>query len=138
MKRTMKKLIYFTLGLAAILAISLAIHLYDVMEASPKGNPSQLARIDIQEDFSAEQFAKIKSDFNKIEGVTHAYINPDSKRLIFSFNPQTHKSSEIFTEFAENSSVNSELYIPSKELAASGCPINKDQGVAGKLISLFE
>jgi len=137
MKKSIKKLAYLTLVLAAIIGVALAIHLKDVMgDDKNKGN-AQLARIDIRENFSQDDFEKIKSEFKRIDGVTHAYIDPESKRLIFSFNPKTHNSEKIFEEFQKGADCEAALYQASESLAASGCPMNQD-GVVGKLTSLFD
>jgi len=137
MKNTIKKLAYLTLVLAAIIGVALAIHLNDVMgDDKNKGN-AQLARIDIQGEYSPDEFHQIKSDFNQIDGVTYSYVNPESRRLIFSYNPKTHDSERIFAEFISGRELKAALYQPSETLAASGCPINQD-GVLGKLTSLFD
>ncbi|MGB6036937.1 MAG: hypothetical protein WBG42_11765 [Cryomorphaceae bacterium] len=138
MKKTIQKLVYFTLALASIIAISLAIHIYSVMEVKPKAAQTQLGRIDIRESIDASNSEMIKSDLKKVEGVTHTFLNADSKRLIFSFNPKKHSPEEIFEAFSERSRVNAVLYTPSSKLASSGCPINKDQSVLAEISSLFD
>jgi len=138
MKKTIKNLAFFTLALASVIAISLAIHIYSVMEVKPTGGRTQLGRIDIRENFDVSESDRIKSDLKKVEGVSHAFLNADSKRLIFSFNPRTHTSQKIFRAFSERTRIDAKLYSPSSEVAASGCPMNKDQGVIAQISSLFD
>jgi len=138
MKKTIQKLAFFTLALASIIAISLSIHIYSVMESKPQGGHTQLGRIDIRENLDASESGWIKSDIKKVEGVKHAFLNAKSKRLIFSFNPETHSSQKIFRAFSERTRLDAKLYSPSSEVAASGCPIDKDQGILAQINSLFD
>ena len=80
----------------------------------------------------------MKGILNQIEGVQYSYMNNDSRRLIFSFNPKTHQSEEIFKMFSEDVSHQTKLYQPSSEMASSGCPMNTKEGITGQISSMFD
>jgi hypothetical protein len=118
----MKKLIYFTLVLIAAIAVSLAFHLQDVKSRASVESTKQLGRIDIAEEYYTQEALNIVSEIKTIPGVTHSFYNPQSRRLIFSFNPQEHDTEEIFQAFKAKTNAKASLYQPSGKLAQSECP----------------
>lgn len=133
----MKKLIYFALAFLSVFSVVLALHIYDVTNPDDKSNLRQLARIDISDDISETEALRLRASINAVDGVSHAYINRDSKRLIFSFNPNTHHSEKIVGELSQNTTHELNLYQPSAEKAAAGCPAIMDGSLSDRIASWF-
>ncbi len=134
----MKKLIYFTLAILSVLGVVLALHIYDVTNPDGKTDLRQLARIDITDTISETEASRLRTSINAVDGVSHAYINRDSKRLIFSFNPNTHQSEKIFSELSRSTPHDLKLYQPSAEMAAAGCPAIANGGLTDQIVSWFK
>ncbi len=132
----MSILAIFFLGIAV-----LAIHLIDVTgkKSLPTGKNLQLSRIDFTSPVDSITANHARSVIQSIHGVDYAYVNVPDGILIYSFDPLEQQPALVFEEFQRAGNFQAQLYTPSTEIAASGCPVGQDDNsLLGKMMGMFK
>ena len=123
-KKLVVKILKITGVVAAVLAIVLCVHIYQVTRPPVANeNTVSMARIDFKQDLTKEDSVKITSWLYKQKGVDHVFCNTESKTAVFSFYPVKTDATELSRSLAMNLNYKAERYMPSAEAMKGGCPV---------------
>ncbi|HWB23988.1 MAG TPA: hypothetical protein VG738_00845 [Chitinophagaceae bacterium] len=123
-KRTVKKILKWTgISFLSLVAI-LALHIYIVTRPkAPDAHTRIMARIDIKQEVSNDEQAKITTWMYQQKGIDHVLYNPASKILVFTYYPVKTNANTIADNFTSAFGLKAERVVPTEEEMQSGCPV---------------
>jgi len=123
MKKTIKKILLYSLGTVLFLVLVLAVHIYFVYRPAPNANTRVMARIDIKQPITQDEANKITSWMAHEKGIDHAVVNAQNQNVVFTFFPLKTTGDQVTKDFKSNFALKAERFIPSGEQMKSGCPV---------------
>lgn len=124
MKKVVKKVVVYTISIAAILSIVLAMHIYLVTRPkAPDEHTKIMARIDLQDHVPNEDSPKISAWLNQQQGIDHALFNPESNIIIFTFYPVKTSADKILQNFKSFFNYKAERIVATANDLKNGCPV---------------
>lgn len=128
-KKLVKKILMVTGSLFLLLVVVLSVHIYIVTRPkAPDPNLRAMARIDIQQEISGDDSAKIINWLFQQKGVDHALCNRQSAIVVFTFFPVRTTANKVFADFKSNLTYKAVRIIPNEKDLKSGCPVASASG----------
>ena len=137
MKKTIKKILLYSLGTFLFLVIVLAVHIYYVYRPAPDASTRVMARIDIKQQITQEDANKITAWMYHQKGIDHVLVNPQTNIVVFTFYPVKTTGDQITKDFKASFAFKADRFKPTSENLKSSCPVaaNSLTYKAYKLIS---
>ena len=123
MKKTIKKILLYSLGTVLFLVLVLAVHIYFVYRPAPNANTRVMARIDIKQPITQDEANKITSWMAHEKGIDHAVVNAQNQNVVFTFFPLKTTGDQVTKDFKSAFAFKAERFVPSGEQMKSGCPV---------------
>ncbi len=125
MKLTWKKLL-ISVGVLLLAGTTvLAVHIYQVTR--PQITDAErivMARVDFQQDISADDATKITEWLYANKGIHHVLCNAETNIAVFTFYPAQADANNIIADLKKAGNYKAERYLPSAAAMKSGCPVN--------------
>jgi cbb3-type cytochrome oxidase subunit 3 len=123
MKKTIKKILLYSLGTFLFLVLVLAVHIYYVYRPAPDASTKAMARIDIKQQITQDDANKISAWMYRQKGIDHVLVNPKTNIVVFTFFPVKTMGDKIANAFKASFPLKAERFLPSGEQMKSGCPV---------------
>jgi len=123
MKKTIKKILLYSIGTVLFLVLVLAVHIYFVYRPAPNANTRVMARIDIKQPITQDDANKITSWMAHEKGIDHAVVNAQNRNVVFTFFPLKTTGDQVTKDFKSAFAFKAERFVPSGEQMKSGCPV---------------
>ncbi|HEY4205526.1 MAG TPA: hypothetical protein VGM31_01895 [Puia sp.] len=122
-KRTWKRIVFWTISVIAVLAITLALHIYMVTRYKPADAYTRaMARIDIRQPVTPADAGRITAWLYQQKGVDHVLVNPQTSIVVFTFFPIKTSADRIVSGFKAELPYKAQRFVPSDGGLMSGCP----------------
>jgi len=137
-KSLIKKILLYT-GLFLVFAtIVLSVHIYVVTRPkAPTEHTRIMARLDIKQNITQDDAAKITAWLYLQKGIDHVLVNPQSRIVVFTYYPVKTNADVITANFTSNLNYKAIRVIATKDDLASGCPVS-NTSVTYKLYNFFK
>ena len=124
MKKTLKKVLLYTLSAFLVLIVVLCVHIYMVYRPkAPNADSRVMARIDIKQPITADDANNIKVFLAHEKGVDHFLVNPQTSIVVFTFLPVKTTGNKIVSDFNANFNLKAERFVPTANDLKSSCPV---------------
>ncbi len=123
MKKTIKKILIYSLSIFVFLVAVLAVHIYYVYRPAPDANTRVMARIDIKQQISQSDADKISAWMFHQKGIDHVMVNPQTNIVVFTFFPVKTTGDKIANDFKANFNLKAERFVPTQLDLKSSCPV---------------
>jgi hypothetical protein len=123
-KKTLKKILLYSLSTFLLLVIVLGIHIYMVYRPkAPTAYSRVMARIDIKQPITEGDANNIKVFLAHEKGVDHYLVNPQTSIVVFTFLPIKTTGNQIVKDFKTNFDFKAERFVPTANDLKSSCPV---------------
>lgn len=137
-RKTIKKVIGWTLGTIVLLFVVLVVHIYLVTRVKPPDEHTiVMARMDFKDSLGTADVTRISSWLYQQKGIGHVLVNPDSRIAVFTFYPLHADANAIINAFKAQTGYHAERFMPSEEDMKNGCPV-ASTSVTYKLASFIK
>jgi len=119
-----KKIGLTLLGIFLILTVILVVHIATAEPVVIDNATMQVSRIDFTEPLTEDEVKEVKRGIKSIPGVKTEKINAEKGVLVFFHDNRVANAQQIHEQFKNLVSVESKLYVVSKDLASKKvCPV---------------
>ncbi len=102
----------------------------------PKAN-LQLSRIDFSDTLTANQAKAIRASLAEIEGVQHAFVNPDAGTLVYSHYPAVVSAEKVHAQLSAAVPQPMQRHRVDAAALASGCPVTGEKGIMRRMTNFW-
>ncbi len=126
----LKKLILWSLGIVAMLAVVLVAHIVAMANKPPKHLANtQLARIDFEAPLDAEAADQVRSAVQAMPGVGHCFVNAEAGTLVYSYERGQQSPETVFTRVGTISDTGCERFTVAEADLSGSCPAMANSGL---------
>lgn len=139
MKKTFLRIAIWLGGILTLLAIILAVHIYQVTRPTDQHHAHwQLARIDFGEEVARGALQRAATIVRNQEQVTHVYLNTRDNILVFGYPPGSLDREAVMSHVQTVAS-EAQYYQPGHHAAGmAGCPITDRSALSYRLVTFLK
>jgi hypothetical protein len=123
MKKILKRVILYSLGVFVLLVAILALHIYYYYRPAPDATTKVMARIDIKQPIDQNDANQIAVFLYHQKGIDHVLVNPKSSIVIFTFFPLKTTGNQVVSAFKSHFNYKADRFVPTQASLNSSCPV---------------
>ena len=138
-RQKIKWLLLGTFGLAALLFLTLVIHIA-VMVYHKGPLPFeyiQMARADFIQPLDSNQVKQVSNNLKSQKGVKTIYYNPTESNIVYTFDNRKNTAQNIYNHAINQSQTAAKRYTVTSEDLKKGCPVMNSHSFYGKLTTVI-
>lgn len=122
-RKTIKKILLYSLSVFLFLVAVLAVHIWWVYRPKADAHTRIMARIDINQPVSTTEAGRITAWLSQQQGVDHVLVNPQNRIVIFTFYPVKTDGNRLVQNFKTHFHMDAQRFMPTQKDLAASCPV---------------